>query len=552
MGASLNVLTCDGFLLKQLTGAGLGWLNYNRETVNQMNVFPVPDGDTGTNMSLTMRKAYDQVALVNDRHVGNVSGGIAQGALMGARGNSGVILSQWWRGFARVLDAHEAFDAALFAQACSAAVETAYKAVVEPVEGTILTVSRRAMEAVREHANAEKDLMLLFEAKVEAGYDAVRHTPEQLPILKKAGVVDSGGLGLVYMFEGMLRYLRGDDIPGLEQEANGSSANWRDALEPDDVEGYGYDVQFLMRGRDMNVAAVRSAISNLGWSALVVGDPELIKVHVHVHDPGVPLSYAISQGAALEDVIVEDMQRQYQVYVEKRLERESQEMERVENVAVITVASGHGLKHLFTDELQTAHVIEGGQTMNPSTEDFLAVIHAISNRSVVLLPNNKNIILAAEQAASLAQDKLVRVVPSRTIPQGISAMIAYHNLPDTQEMNAVVEAMNGALLSVVSCEITRATRSAEFGDVVVREGQYIGLVNGDLVVSGYDMVDLVRDLLRKAGAGERELVTVYYGEGIQAAQAQGLADGLSIDFSDQEFEIVNGGQPLYPYLISIE
>ncbi len=552
MAASMKLLSCDGLLLKQLTGAGLGWLNYNRETVNQMNVFPVPDGDTGTNMSLTMRKAYDRVALVNDRHVGKVSSGIAQGSLMGARGNSGVILSQWWCGFAQALDRHEAFDAALFAQACSAAVETAYKAVIEPVEGTILTVSRRAMEAVRERANGENDLMVLFEAKVNAGYDAVRHTPEQLPILKKAGVVDSGGLGLVYIFEGMLRFLRGEDIPSLEQVAEGGSANWQDALEPDHAEGYGYDVQFLMRGQDMNVATVRQAISGMGWSTLVVGDPELIKVHVHVHDPGAPLSYAIGQGAALEDVVVENMQRQYEVYVEKRLERESQEMGRVENVAVITVASGQGLKHLFSGELQVAHVIEGGQTMNPSTEDFLAAIHAGSNRSVVVLPNNKNIILAAEQAASLAQDKQVRVVPSRTIPQGISAMIAYNNLPDTQEINTVVAAMKEALMAVVSCEVTRATRSAEFGDVVVREGQYIGLVNGDLVVAGYDLMDLVRDLLRKAGAGERELVTVYYGDGIDAAQAQALVAVLAVDFPDQEFEIVNGGQPLYPYLISIE
>jgi DAK2 domain fusion protein YloV len=547
-----NLLTCDGLLLKELTGAGLGWLNYNRETVNQMNVFPVPDGDTGTNMSLTMRKAYDQVAQMEDKHVGYISSEIAQGALMGARGNSGVILSQWWRGFARALEGREAFDAALFAQACSAAVDTAYKAVVEPVEGTILTVSRRAMEAVRDHARTEKDLTALLEAKVEAGYDAVRQTPEQLPILKKAGVVDSGGLGLVYMFEGMLRALRGQEIPTLEQATEGRAADWQDALEPDDSEGYGYDVQFLMRGRDMNVAAVREAISDMGWSTLVVGDPQLIKVHVHVHDPGVPLSYAIGQGAALEDVVVENMQRQYEVYVEKRLKRETEEMHIIQNVAVITVASGQGLKRLFTEELQVAHVIEGGQTMNPSTEDFLAAIHAVPNTSVVLLPNNKNVILAAEQAASLAQAKQVRVVPSRTIPQGISAMIAYSNLPDAQDINQVVPAMKAALDAVVSCEVTRATRSAEFGDLVVREGQFIGLIDDQLVVADYDMVELVRDLLRKAGADERELVTVYYGDSIHATQAQALVDVLSVDFPDQEFEIVNGGQPLYPYLISIE
>ena len=552
MAASMNLLTCDGLLLKQMTGAGMGWLNYNRETVNQMNVFPVPDGDTGTNMSLTMRKAYDQVALVNDKHVGNVSGGIAQGALMGARGNSGVILSQWWRGFARGLEGHDEFDSALFAQACTVAVEAAYKSVVEPVEGTILTVSRRAMEAVRDHARAERDLIVLFEAKVEAGYDAVRHTPEQLPVLKKAGVVDSGGLGLVYIFEGMLRFLRGEEIPTQEQASQGQAANWQEALEPEDADGYGYDVQFLMRGREMDVAAVRQAISEIGWSTLVVGDDELIKVHVHVHDPGVPLTYAIGQGVALDDVVVENMQRQYEAYVEQRIARETDEMQRVENVGVITVATGQGVKRIFGDELGAAFVIEGGQTMNPSTEDFLAAIHAVPNSSVVLLPNNKNIILAAEQAASLAQDKQVRVIPSRTIPQGISAMIEYNNLPDTCDLNEVVAAMKAVLTAVVSGEVTRATRSAEFGDVVVREGQYIGLVNGELVVAGYDMVELVRDLLRKAGADERERVTVYYGESIPAVQAQALVDVLSTDFPNHEFEMINGGQPLYPYLISIE
>ncbi len=552
MAGNGHLLSCDGVLLKHLTGAGMGWLNYNRETVNQMNVFPVPDGDTGTNMSLTMRKAYDQVALVNDKHVGNVSGEIAQGALMGARGNSGVILSQWWRGFARALDGHQAFDSALFAQACTAAVEAAYKSVVEPVEGTILTVSRRAMEAVRDQSRDEKDLLALFEAKVEAGYDAVRHTPDQLPVLKKAGVVDSGGLGLVYIFEGMLRYLRGQEIPTQEQANSAQAANWQDALEPEDADGYGYDVQFLMRGSDMDVAAVRKAISEIGWSTLVVGDEHLIKVHVHVHDPGVPISYAIRQGAALDDVVIENMQRQYETYVEERLKRETEEMNRVEIVGVIAVATGQGIKQVFANELGAAFVIEGGQTMNPSTEDFLAAIHAVTNTSVALLPNNKNILLAAEQAVSLAQDKRARVVPSRTIPQGISAMIEYNNLPNTQDINEVVAAMNAALSAVISCEVTRATRNAEVGDVTVREGQYIGLVNDELVVAGYDIVELVRDLLRKAGADERERITVYYGDNISAVQAQALVDVLKTDYPNHEFEAINGGQPLYPYLISIE
>lgn len=552
MVANASIEACDGHLFKRLTEAGLAWLANNQEKVNQLNVFPVPDGDTGTNMYLTMRKAYEEIAHMDDAHVGNVSGALARGALMGARGNSGVILSQWWRGFAQVLEGQAVFDSELFAQACRSAVEMAYKGVVKPVEGTILTVTRQAMEAVNERARSENNLQSLFETKVEAAYESLRRTPDLLPVLKDAGVVDSGGQGWTFMMEGMLRLLRGEDIHIRSVKAVAvQRPGWQEALQPEDAEGYGYDVQFLMKrlDRPFDVEAVRAAISEIGWSTLVVGDENLIKVHVHVHDPGVPISYAIGIGAMLDDVVVENMQLQYQHYIEERRAREHTP---VEGVAVVTVASGDGLRRLFAEELRAAFVIAGGQTMNPSTEDFLAAIESLPNDEIILLPNNANVIMAARQAAALAQDKHVRVVPSRTIPQGISAMLIYVNEREMLGHEALAQAMNEAMPGVISCEVTTATRAASLNGVTVRAGQLIGLINDVLAVAGDEMVAVVRELLRKAGADKRELITLYYGRDVTQADAESLVETLRQEYSGQEFELVDGGQPLYPYIFGVE
>ncbi|GIL12100.1 MAG: hypothetical protein BroJett038_08200 [Chloroflexota bacterium] len=552
MVANASIEACDGHLFKRLTEAGLAWLANNQEKVNQLNVFPVPDGDTGTNMYLTMRKAYEEIAHMDDAHVGNVSGALARGALMGARGNSGVILSQWWRGFAQVLERQAVFDSELFAQACRSAVEMAYKGVVKPVEGTILTVTRQAMEAVNERARSENNLQSLFETQVEAAYESLRRTPDLLPVLKDAGVVDSGGQGWTFMMEGMLRLLRGEDIHIRSVKAvTVQRPGWQEALQPEDAEGYGYDVQFLMKrlDRPFDVEAVRAAISEIGWSTLVVGDENLIKVHVHVHDPGAPISYAIGSGAMLDDVVVENMQLQYQHYIEERRAREHTP---VEGVAVVTVASGDGLRRLFAEELRAAFVIAGGQTMNPSTEDFLAAIESLPNDEIILLPNNANVIMAARQAAALAQDKHVRVVPSRTIPQGISAMLTYVNEREMLSHEALAQAMNGAMSGVISCEVTTATRAASLNGVTVRAGQLIGLINDVLAVAGDEMVAVVRELLRKAGADKRELITLYYGRDVAQADAESLVETLRQEYSDQEFELVDGGQPLYPYIFGVE
>ena len=548
---------CDGHRFKWLVAAGLAWLEQHHQQVDALNVFPVPDGDTGKNMLWTMRSAYKDVAGIDEGHVGQVGDVVAHGALMGARGNSGVILSQIWQGFAKAIHDHEVIDAPLFVAACQSAVEAAYQAVTTPVEGTILTVCREATEALVKYVDEhqEKDLHKLLGVLVESAQVSVRHTPELLPVLKKAGVVDSGGQGLVYILQGMLRLVDGEAV----MQPNGSGTieatqTWQQALEPEDDEGYGYDVQFLMHGQAMDVEKVRAEIDAMGWSTLVVGDDRLIKVHVHVHDPGQPISYAIGLGVSIDDVVVENMQDQYQHYVEKRQARETDPEHTVEAdvVAIISVASGAGLTGLFHSDLSAAHMIAGGQTMNPSTQDFLSAIDSLPNERIILLPNNKNVIMAAQQAASLARDKDVRVVTSRTLPQGISAMFGYANAVESDNIDQIMNAMNEALDFVTSGEVTTATRDVEINGLQVRTGQYIGLLNGDLVVAGDDLADVMRDLLAQAIDDDSELVTCIYGDTVDEAAAQAVLDDLQPRFEDQEFELVAGNQPLYPFIISVE
>jgi dihydroxyacetone kinase-like predicted kinase len=330
---------------------------------------------------------------------------------------------------------------------------------------------------------------------------------------------------------------------------------WQAALQPEDEEGSGYDVQFLMHGDDMDIEQIRAAIDAMGWSTLVVGNERLIKVHVHVHDPGQPLSYAIAQGVSIDDVVVENMQDQYQHYVEERLSRQygsNQVDKKYHEVAVVAVASGEGMLHLFEHELQAARMIAGGQTMNPSTQDFLAAIDILPNDKIVLLPNNKNVILAAEQAALLARDKEVVVVPSRTLPQGISAMLAYTNIAHSDNIEEVVMAMLDGLTHVRSGEITAATRDVDLDGLEVRSGEYIGLLDGNLIVADESLENVLHELLKQALGESAELITLYYGDTLDEAQARALADTVTEHFADMDLELVHGGQPLYPLIISVE
>lgn len=551
--------SCDGYLFKWLVAAGQAWLERNMERVNQLNVFPVPDGDTGTNMHLTMRKAYEEASkMPDDAHVGHVAEAVARGALMGARGNSGVILSQLLAGFAAGVKDLEVFNAEQFAQACKVSVDYAYKAVVEPVEGTILTVSREGMEAVV--AKIEQDpniaLRVALETLVSASRESLERTPDLLPVLKDAGVVDSGGTGFVYVFEGMLRFLEGKPVKEFDNGATETldAANWQDALVPEDEEGYGYDVQFLIHGQDLDVPQIRADIDAMGWSTLVVGDPNLVKVHVHVHNPAQPLNYAIATlGAEIDDVVVENMQLQYKDYVKEREARESGQVNEVEGAAVVTVVAGDGMHDVFKNDFQAAYIILGGQTMNPSTEDFVAAINAIPNHDVILLPNNKNIVMAAQQAAKItAVNKNVQVVPSRTVPQGIGAMIGYLNMQDSTELDEIVEAMRDTMSHVVTVELTKATRTVTLDGVDVGEGQFIGIVDGKLLAAGDGLHGVAIDALKHAVRPDSELITLYYGDDQTEADASKMAELLGESFPELEVEFVAGGQPLYPYLMSVE
>lgn len=547
----------DGQTLKWVLAAGVSWLEYHKNQVNDMNVFPVPDGDTGTNMLLTIRKAHQQIADNDDKHIGKVMEQFARGALIGARGNSGTILSMLLRGFAHELKDKPVMDAQSFASACQSAVRYAYDtvgSVMEPVEGTILTVARESAEAIKDRAQAETSIRVLLTELIDAAYVSLENTPNLLPMLKDAGVVDSGGMGLVYILEGIKRFIDGEPVAFGEGEtvAIEVAHDWQDALVPDDEEGYGYDVQFLMLGKNLDVHQVRHDISAMGWSPLVDGDETLIKVHIHVHNPGDPLTYAIKTGADLDDIVVENMQAQYLQYVQERSERETQpQAKQVEGVAIITVARGDGLEKLF-DEYGAARIIFGGQTMNPSTEDFLSAIESLANEEIILLPNNGNVIMAAQQAAALAVDKKVRVVPSKTVQQGISALVDFMDLSKEGSLATIYEGMCEALSSVISGEITTATRNVKFDGVDVEEGQYIGLLNGKLVISNPDLTQAAFDLLAKINADSYELMTIYYGDGVSEQDAEVLIDKLEDRYPDLEYEAVYGGQPLYPYLFSVE
>jgi len=550
--------TADGRILRTLVEAGRDWLDQHHALVNQLNVFPVPDGDTGTNMLMTMRNALKEAGAYDGTHAGQVAAKIAHGAMMGSRGNSGTILSQIWQGFAHALRDHATFDAELLAHALREASDTAYRGVIKPVEGTILTVAREAAEEAVAAYPTHRDLAELMDHVVLRAKDALARTPDMLPILQKAGVVDSGGSGLVFILEGMARSLRGESVEQITA-APVVVEDLATALAPEDELGYGYDVQFIIAGRDLNVGVIRSAIDAMGWSTLVVGNEEAVKVHVHVHDPGIPLSYGIGLGA-LSDIVVENMQAQYQEYLRERTGQPPAETVAAEeppapafdleadDIGVVAVASGDGLARVFR-QLGATELVMGGQTNNPSTQEILDAIQRVPTKKIVLLPNNKNIILAAEQAARLATDQDVVIVPTRTMPQGISALLPYDPQGDLAE---TARAMDQAKDEVVTGEVTTATRSVELDGVEVSEGQIIGLVDGVLAVSGDSLEQVLRDVLAQMRADEHELVTLYYGNGIHRAEAEALVSALHESYDALEFEIVFGGQPHYHFILSAE
>jgi DAK2 domain fusion protein YloV len=527
--------------LRQLFAAGTAWLEQHAAYVNSLNVFPVPDGDSGTNMLLTMQAALKEVGASPEHSAGAMLKMISHGALLGARGNSGVILSQIIRGFARAIEKKDTITATDFAAALVEGARTAYKGVVKPVEGTILTVVRESADAATLAAAQSDDVRAVWVQTVEAARASVAKTPQLLPVLKEAGVVDAGGQGLLVILEGALKYLNGEP---MELVPAGVSAQALEQISRE--EGWGFDIQFHIRGTDLDVDAIRDKIASMGESALIVGDATLIKVHVHAPTPGAILDYGCSLGT-ITNIIVENMQEQYIDFMAGQSARPPITAEDIAGMTTVAVVSGAGLARVY-ESLGVGRIVTGGQTMNPSIQDLLQAIDAVKTDQVILLPNNKNILPAAEQAKLLAK-KRVAVVPTLTMPQGIAALLAFNYQSD---LDTNVKAMTRAAQNIRTIEITKATRSVKLDSIEVKEGQFIGLLDDDLTGAGDDRTALVLDLLARARVDECEILTVYYGDTLTANDAEALSEAIREKYPSLEIEVVSGGQPHYHFIISVE
>jgi hypothetical protein len=546
----LRLRPFDGQALKRLVEAGLLWLRTNQQTVNALNVFPVPDGDTGTNMMLTMTSAWNEIKESGEKHVGRMAALVAKGALMGARGNSGVILSQLWRGFARALQDCDTIDGPALVRAFADARDTAYKGVVKPVEGTILTVAKDTATAAEEALVITQDAIEILDRIVPAAEASVERTPDLLPVLKEAGVVDAGGKGLLYVMEGALRHIRGQPLDTPLASVKPLSALNFDAAMQQVEEGQDYEVVVdFFPNNEFEVQKFYSRLEQMGTSIQVGEGDGMYRMHIHVplDKRNEPVDYIMTVGT-ITKVAMENLTAQMED-VQAGSKGQKLELAKVEpnQVAVVVVSPGPGLSRIFAS-LGAAAIVEGGQTMNPSTQEILAAFENLPTEKVIILPNNKNIVMTANQAREVTVKK-VQVVPSKSVPQGLSAMLAHD--PDG-ELEAVAAKMTTALASVKTGEITIATRSAQIDSVKVKEGQVIALLDGKLVTAAESVEQAVLDLLKKAHADEHELVTLIRGEDLSQAEANRIADVVRQAYPRLEIELQDGGQPHYQFILSIE
>jgi len=548
--AMLRKKSINGQSMKRLVEAGLIWLRTNQQTVNALNVFPVPDGDTGTNMVLTMQSAWNEIKDLGHRKVDDMAAAVSKGALMGARGNSGVILSQLWRGFARGVQDHDTLDVATLVKAFAEARDTAYKGVVRPVEGTILTVAKGVAAGTEAGLGSAKDAVDILEIAVSSADESVKQTPELLPVLKQAGVVDSGGKGLFYILEGMLRHVYGEalDTP-LATVQPLSSMDFETAMQEVE-EGQDYEVVVdFFPNSGFELQSFYGKLETMGTSIQVGEGEGMYRMHIHVplEKRYEPIDYIMGLGT-ITKVAMENLLAQMDD-IQKGASQQPIKFTAVEpgQIAVVVVSPGAGLSRIFAS-LGVAAVVAGGQTMNPSTQDILAAFENLPTDKVIVLPNNKNIVMAANQAKEVTV-KQVAVVPSKTVPQGLAAMLSLQ--PDG-EVDSVAEKMTKALGMVKTGEITIATRTVEIDGVNVQEGQVIALLDGKLVASSDTVEQGCLDLLEKASAAEHELVTLFYGQDMPHSEANRIADVIREKYSGLEIEVQEGGQPHYHFIISVE
>ena len=550
--------------LKKAFLAGANQLNAKKDLINELNVFPVPDGDTGTNMTMTILSAAREVNSVEGDKLKDILKAMSGGALRGARGNSGVILSQLIRGFTKELAEGGDIDSLTLAKAFQRAVETAYKAVMKPKEGTILTVAKGMADKIMELSLTEEEILPLMEKVYAHGEEVLEHTPELLPVLKEAGVVDSGGAGLMAVMEGALRSLRGEKIVlDLELKESGAVSALvgerknRGEISTADIR-FGYCTEFMVNGdhafTDDEVDALRSYLNGIGDSIVCFSDEEMIKVHVHTNHPGEAFEKGLSMGylskmkvdnMRLEhhELLIEDASR---IAAMEKLDEEQVKPTERKAFGFVAVCSGEGLENIFRD-LGVDQVVSGGQSMNPSTEDLVKAVEKINAEHIYILPNNKNIILAAEQVSSILEDQPITVLRSTTIPQGISALIAFQEEASTEENT---KNMTESLKAVSSGEITYAVRDTTIDGREIHSGDILFLGDNGLLSVGKDILSAVKEALPKMGEGE--ILSLYYGEDVKAEDAEALVSEIQKDYPDLEIELQNGGQAVYYYLVSLE
>lgn len=545
----------DGKLFADMIVQGSDSLSNNADFVDSLNVFPVPDGDTGTNMNLSMSSGAGEVKTQNSAHIGEVGKVFSKGLLMGARGNSGVILSQLFRGFSKSIENENEIDAIQFAKAFQAGVNTAYKAVMKPVEGTILTVAREAGEAAVKSAETTDDIITVMEAVIESGQVALDNTPNQLPVLKEVGVVDSGGQGLMFVYEGFLATLKGEKIaPNREKvdtdEFINDDHDFGGIIDTEDIV-YGYCTEIMVRfdkdKKPFDEEQFRQDMSEFGDSLLVISDDEIVKVHVHSETPGEVLTYG-SQYGELIKMKIENMRKQHREVLRKSADKKiKQEKQEEIDTAVITISMGDGITKLFKS-LGATHVISGGQTMNPSTEDIVKVVKESGCKKAIILPNNKNIIMAAEQVEQLV-DIPVAVVTSKTVSQGLSAMLNF-NLEQSIEENKAQ--MEDAMQFVKSGSVTYAVRDTNIDGITIKKGEFMGINEGKIKVSDSDHVAVSQKLIDDMLDEDSEILTIIKGEDATDEEVSKLESYVEEHYEDVEIEVHQGDQPIYSFLFSVE
>jgi len=539
-------LSCTGYELREMFSVATRWLEKNASAINDLNVFPVPDGDTGTNMLQTMRATIEGAARPLDNIASDVAQAMAHGALMGARGNSGVILSQILRGIAEGLDGVVSFGPKEMARALDRASVLAYRGIIKPKEGTMLTVIKDVATAARSSViKNNNDLVSLMEEVVQEAKKSVERTPELLDVLKEAGVVDAGGQGVYVILEGILHYLRGEveEVELLEAESPAilqpAPIAARSLQKKEEI--FGYCTEFIIKGDKLNHDWIRQMIEAKGDSIVVVGDETMTKIHIHTPHPGAIIEFGISLGS-LHDLKIQNMDAQHEEFLETRRAPISDN-----SITVVSVVVGAGLEGVFRS-LGASGIIPGGQTMNPSTQEILQAIESVPSDKVIVLPNNKNVVLTAKQAASLSNKK-VAVLPTQSVPQGIAALIAFNC---EMEMESNLSEMAKAQQRVKSVEVTKAVREAKLGKLRIKAGEFIGLIDGKLKAANANLRQAVTSTLKAAEVKKAEIISLYYGCDIVGEEAESLGRALQAQHPHLQVEVIEGGQPHYSYVVSVE